>query len=549
MPSPQPTSEATLRGARIVSPAITSGAGQYLAGQQAQANYDNVAAARYYKSALFLDSGNVDLARRTWYHMLVSGQDKEAAVIARMALEGDSHAAVAAFVVAADFVAKNEWDKARAALKPLKKKGLNAFAVPLAQAWIWAGLGKPKKALRTLAPMRRKKQLRPLHDFHAGLIWEVSGQPEKAWTWYKHIAQAPSLSLRAVEVLAHHLRRVGKPQQALDLFERYRQQSHESLLVDVAERAYQQNASSSRPVLSAQDGLAEAFHGIASSVAQGHAWDATLVFSRLALFVRPDFPYAHMMVGETFFEQEKWAESIQALGAVPQGSPLSWPAYLKMAEALEHSEKHDAARQTLKKLIQSYPKNGEAHMVMGDLERRQENWPAAIAAYQQALHATELAEKASWPIHYSLGVALERNGQWAAAEEHLLKALKQKPNHPMILNYLGYSWIDRGINLERGKELIAQAVSQRPEDGFIVDSLGWALFLLGNYSEAVSHLERAVELEPSDPTINEHLGDAYWQAGRQREARFQWNKALSFDPDLPMREKIEDKLEFGLETH
>ena len=274
----------------------------------------------------------MNLARRTWYHMLVSGQDEEAAVIARMVLERDPNASVAAFVVAADLVAKNEWDKARAILKPIKKKGLNAFAVPLAQAWIWAGLDQPKKALQTLAPMRRKKQLRPLHDFHAGLILEVSGQPEKAWAWYKHIVEAPSLSLRAVEVLAHHLRSVGKSQQALDLFHRYRQQSHETVLIDAAERAYRQNTLSPRPVLSAQDGLAEAFHGIASSVAQGHAWDVTLVFSRLALFVRPDFPYAHMMVGETFFEQERWTEAIQALSSVPEESPLSWPAYLKMAE-------------------------------------------------------------------------------------------------------------------------------------------------------------------------------------------------------------------------
>ena len=167
--------------------------------------------------------------------------------------------------------------------------------------------------------------------------------------------------------------------------------------------------------------------------------------------------------------------------------------------------------------------------MLGDLERRRENWSAAIAAYRKALQVAVSAKTVSWPIHYSLGVALERDGQWNAAERHLLQALKQKPNHPMILNYLGYSWVDRGVNLARGKELIEQAVAQRPEDGFIVDSLGWALFLLGDYSEAVSHLERAVELEPSDPTINEHLEDAYWRVGRQREARFQWNKVLRLD--------------------
>ena len=275
--------------------------------------------------------------------MLVSGQDEEAAVIARMVLQRHPGASVAAFVVAADLVAQNEWDKARAILKPLKKNGLNAFAVPLAQAWIWAGLGQPKKALQTLAPMRRKKQLRPLHDFHAGLILKSVASRKKHGRGTNILQRPLRFRCGLSRVLTHHLRSVGKSQQAVDLFHRYRQQSHESVLIDAAERAYRQNALSFRPVLSAQDGLAEAFHGIASSVAQGHAWDVTLVFSRLALFVRPDFPYAHMMIGETFFEQEQWTEAIQALGAIPEESPLSWPAYLKMAEALEQSGQRQPA--------------------------------------------------------------------------------------------------------------------------------------------------------------------------------------------------------------
>ena len=115
-----------------------------------------------------------------------------------------------------------------------------------------------------------------------------------------------------------------------------------------------------------------------------------------------------------------------------------------------------------------------------------------------------------------------------------------------MLNYLGYSWVDQGVNLDEGMRMIRRAVEQRPDDGYIVDSLGWAYYRLGNFEEAVKHLERAVELKPEDPTINDHLGDAYWKVGRQLEAHFQWSHARDLKPEPDELEKIEEKLKSGL---
>ena len=119
----------------------------------------------------------------------------------------------------------------------------------------------------------------------------------------------------------------------------------------------------------------------------------------------------------------------------------------------------------------------------------------------------------------------------AEAEADMKKALELFPDQPLVLNYLGYSWIDQGVHLEEGMNMIRRAVEQRPDDGYIVDSLGWAYFRTGNYEEAVKNLERAVELKADDPTINDHLGDAYWRVGRTLEAHFQWSHAKDFNPD------------------
>jgi Flp pilus assembly protein TadD len=156
--------------------------------------------------------------------------------------------------------------------------------------------------------------------------------------------------------------------------------------------------------------------------------------------------------------------------------------------------------------------------------------------------------KASWNLYYMRGVARDQAGDWDGAERDLKQALALSPDEPEVLNYLGYSWIDQGINLDDGMKMIKRAVEQRPDDGYIVDSLGWAYYRIGNYDDAVKNLERAIDLKPEDPTINDHLGDAYWRDGRRTEARFQWNQVLIMQPSDKLRAQVEAKLKSGLDS-
>ena len=137
---------------------------------------------------------------------------------------------------------------------------------------------------------------------------------------------------------------------------------------------------------------------------------------------------------------------------------------------------------------------------------------------------------AIWPLYYFRGISYERQNQWPPAEADFKHALDLYPDQPLVMNYLGYSWVDQGVHLDQAFPMLRRAVELRPTDGYIVDSLGWADYKLGHYDEAVKKLERAVDLKPGDPVIQDHLGDAYWQVGRKLEAHFQWNHARDLDP-------------------
>jgi Flp pilus assembly protein TadD len=185
-------------------------------------------------------------------------------------------------------------------------------------------------------------------------------------------------------------------------------------------------------------------------------------------------------------------------------------------------------------------------MALGNILRGRKEFAECADVYTKAVDTISKPEKPNWVLYYFRGICYERSKQWPKSEADMKKALELYPEQPLVLNYLGYSWIDQGINLDEGMRMIQRAVEQRADDGYIVDSLGWAYFRIGNYEQAVKNLEHAVELKPEDPTINDHLGDAYWKIGRQLEARFQWSHARDLKAEPDELVKIEEKLKVGL---
>ncbi|MBV8593169.1 MAG: tetratricopeptide repeat protein, partial [Caulobacteraceae bacterium] len=190
------------------------------------------------------------------------------------------------------------------------------------------------------------------------------------------------------------------------------------------------------------------------------------------------------------------------------------------------------------------PTDDDAAVVLADLLRADERYDESAAVLGPLI--AKGGDKADWRLLYMRAVDAEESGRWADAERDLQAALVLKPDEPELLNFLGYSWIDRGEKLPLALAMVERAVKLDPNSGAMLDSLGWGYYRLGVYRNAVEKLEAAVVLEPADPDVNNHLGDAYWRVGRQSEARFQWTRVLTLDPSAKLRAEVEGKLKTGL---
>jgi Flp pilus assembly protein TadD len=219
---------------------------------------------------------------------------------------------------------------------------------------------------------------------------------------------------------------------------------------------------------------------------------------------------------------------------------------IQKALALNSLERVDDAKAQLERLVAQYPKDVRPLDALGNILRSHERYKEARDNYSRALVLTPAPVKDNWTLFYSRGVCNERLKDWPAAEADFKKALALAPDESLVLNYLGYSWVDQGRNLKQAMDYIRKAVKLKPDDGYYVDSLGWAYYRLGNLALAVENLERAVELKPDDPIINDHLGDAYWRVGRTFEAKYQWQQALTLKPEDELVAAIRHKIEQGL---
>jgi Flp pilus assembly protein TadD len=300
-------------------------------------------------------------------------------------------------------------------------------------------------------------------------------------------------------------------------------------------------------VTSVNDGLAEVFYSVGAALSNEATPDYSLVYTRIAAYLRPDHIDALLLSAALLDELDQFDLAIETYKQVPEGHGAYHAAELGRANALNQSGKPDASVEVLEQLARAYPDLTIVHSTLGDLLRQQDDFEGAVGAYDRALALTKDGDRSQWFLFYARGISHERSDNWPEAEADFRAALELNPDQPQVLNYLGYSMVEKQINLDEALDMIQRAVAARPDSGYIVDSLGWVLYRLGRYEEAVGHMELAVELEAVDPIVNDHLGDVYWAVGRYREARFQWNRALSFDPEEKEADRIRRKLEVGLD--
>ncbi|MBT4937761.1 MAG: tetratricopeptide repeat protein, partial [Rhodospirillaceae bacterium] len=295
----------------------------------------------------------------------------------------------------------------------------------------------------------------------------------------------------------------------------------------------------------ARDGVAEALFSLGFAIQNQNPFQ-TVIFSRLAVYLRPGFTIASLLLAESLDGNDRLEDANKVYLKISTDPAFAWTARLRIASNLDRLGDTDDAIRELKAMSLENQTRTDALIRMGNIQQRHKRYRDSSKSYDEAKARIPELKPQHWRLLYSTGISYERLKEWPKAEKNFLKALELQPGQPNVLNYLGYSWVEQGLHLDRAQAMIRTAVKKRPRDGYIIDSLGWVLYRLGKMKEAVKQMERAVQLRPEDPTINDHLGDVYWAVGRKNEATFQWNRALTLEPEKDQIPKIKLKLKEGL---
>jgi len=536
-----PLADARVRELRSLS-------GNFLAGQAAAQARDVKNAAKYFTNALALDPDNPVLMERAFMALLGAGQIRDAESLARRLIQVNPRHRLAHIVLGLAAMRNSRHAVARSHFEKSAYTPIGELTSGLLTAWSYAAERNHAKAVEALGLLDRDEGFAIYKLFHEALISDVLGMKTKAAGLYRKAYDESSNSLRIVQAYGNFLERNGQIDEARELYEGFLGVTTDHPVIKHALDRLN-NPANGKPkpfVGNATDGAAEAMFGLASALTDESGIELALTYARLTLGIKPDMAVVQTLLGDIFEGMKQHEAAIEAYQAVPADSPLKVNAEVRIAINLSELKEPEKAIKHLQGVVAKNPNNFEAFVTLGTLLRSESRFEEAAEAYTKALDLVGEPTQRHWSVLYFRGIAYERSKQWEKAEADFLKALELEPEQPMVLNYLGYSWLEQGRNLDEALAMIEMAVEQRPNDGYIIDSLGWAFYKRGDYDRAVEELEKAIELQPSDPTINDHLGDAYWQVGRKLEAKFQWKHAKDNDPEPDLLKTIEEKLANGL---
>ena len=526
--------------------------GAYLAGRQAASQNDFKNASTYFVKSLARDRANPELMEGAVSSLLALGKIKQAVPIAKAIEQLELRSQTASMVLIADLVMREDFDGVIA--RTGDNGGIGPLVDTLVSAWAKLGQGKAAAAFEEFDVVAEKPGMSSFATYHKAMAFAVVGDFEGANSLFSSSnADGASATRRGAMARAEVLSQLDRNADAVQSLRLAFGDATDPELDGLLAALESGKKVPFTHATSASDGIAEVFYSLGGALRGEADADYTLLYGRLAYALRPDHIDALLLNAKLLEELGQFGLAIEVYKKVPSADTASHASELGRAAALRSLGKPDAAIEVLRQLAHRFPKMAIVHSTLGDALRSQDRFTKAVSSYDRALELIPEGSRGRWFVLYARAIAHERLDNWEKAEADFRAALELNPEHPQVLNYLGYSMVEKQINLAEALDMIERAVAARPDSGFIVDSLGWILYRLGRYGEAVAHMERAVELMAVDPVVNDHLGDVYWAVGRKREAEFQWNRALSFvdltevdgeaDPDRMRR-----KLEVGLDA-
>jgi len=515
--------------------------GAYLAGRIATYRYDLGAAAQYFSTVFDRNPSDLPLASNVLSLWVESGQVNRAESVADAIMAVDPGYEPARLVLATIAFADGEFARALVHVTAIAGDALAQAASQVLAAWAEFGRGNTDEALAILDD----PQSGLFGAFHASLIADLDGRSDEAVALMESVF-APQSSQRMTEAYIRQLARAGRRDDAIAIATSYlgAVPNHPTITPLLAE--LEAGGEIAPMIETPQQGAAELLYGIGSSLVAGDSLDTAVLYLQLAKHIGQNGDYGTLLLAQIFQSQRRHDEAVAAFDAIQTDSPLYAVAAVSASISDQIRGETDAAAARLEPLVAADPTAIDAASTLADIYRTQGRFEDAEEVLTGLIDSLDELIPEDWQLFFGRGIAYERTDRWELAEADFRQALALAPNQPDVLNYLGYSWVDRGENYVEAFEMIQAAVEQRPDSGHIVDSLGWAYYRLGNYELAASTLERASALVPYQPEVLDHLGDAYWRVGRRLEATYQWNHALFYNPEEELAAAIREKIENGL---
>jgi len=539
-------------GVMALLPSVTAAqsitlSGSYLAARQADADSDFAAAADYFVRALGQDPTNTMLMEQAITAQVSAGLFDNSVSIAKRLAAANPKSQLAAQVLFASGMKKEDYDGVISLITSGYSVG--SLVDGLLTAWAELGAGNMKAALAAFDVVKARPGLEAIADFQKALALASVGDFEGADKLFEGDNGAKiQASRRGTVARAEILSQLDRGPEAIKVIRDNYPEGQDPQMDALVARLEKGETLPFELVRSPVDGAAEVFQTVAAAL-NGEAADAyTLIYARTADYLRPGDTQTILLMAGLLESLGRYELATKVYEEVPKTDPSFYAAEIGRAEAMRHAGDAEGSVKALQDLAAAYPDIELVQQTLGDALRRLERYPEATEAYDKAIALEKNPDdRRTWILYFARGITYERQDKWQNAEADFRKALVLSPDQPQVLNYLGYSMVEKGENLDEALKLIEKAVAARPDDGYITDSLGWAYYRLGRYQDAVAEMEKAVQLTPLDPIVNDHLGDVLWAVGRHLEAQFQWRRALSFKPEEADATRIRRKLEVGLD--
>ena len=527
--------------------------GAYLAGRVANIRNDFPTAVEYYKIALDKKPDNNELNNWVYVLMTASGNLEEAAKYAQHEIDNQKFGVMAPLVVASYAFKHNDYERVHKILEIKNDKVYHEMVYPFLNAWAYVGENNESAAMAELDKVVIKGvDIQTLKHFHRGLIYDYFNKPDEAEKEFETINnQYPQeMSFRKLEVIADFYVRRGKPEMAEVLAKKYVNNSSLSVLLnDIRKRVESRTSEPQIAIDTVQKGVADVMFNLNVMFRLARLDNMfAILFNGMSIYLNPDYDATKISMASVLEGNGYYDIANNYYLQVKPDSGYYYVAQTRIVLNLHKEKKFQEAKETLGNLLKTYSDDAQLWAEYGNILNSLDDAHGAINAYEKSLSLLGENDKENWSIMYSLAVTYDQNGEKEKGEKYLLKTLDLSNRDAIVLNYIGYGWLEENKNIDQAGAMILEAYNKYPLSGHIADSLGWLFYRLGNYEKAVEYLEQASDMNPANAVISDHLGDAYWFAGRKNESGFQWRHAivLKEDADMIDKDKIKDKIENGL---